>query len=417
MPRIARIGDPVWCSEHGVTHIVTGSDFVFSNDKPVATVGDRTACGATIVTGVPNQFIEGALIARRGDLISHGGHILDGCPDQWAEGEGQFPVVGVPPRPSPDEAPPENLQHLNGCAIHYQKGRSGPPPGNYWGTSISEQKGLFLVQQKDGSCLPMSAAQLVQLQRIRDGGRADEPFPLTQANVERLTQCPEPVQYNPLYGTRSSAENLQKLYENMGYAIAFEGQSPANIRQRLREGKVVHTEHRVENLWSNGQSGGHRVATLGYVADPADPDKAEAYLIHDTGWGCPAWVPADVYEKSLEPGFAYQAWITGKLPGREAAIACCLAGDLPFGNIDTRAGNPFGGMQAPLQQYAARLAEIQTLLLRGPVSLEARAALQSEVQAITQQQETLGNAIYSAQETYFYPRSAACRAQVPGHPQ
>ncbi|MFD2264325.1 PAAR domain-containing protein [Lacibacterium aquatile] len=422
MPRIARVGDPVWCSEHGMTQIVTGSSFVFSNNKPVATVGDRTGCGATIITGVPNQFIDGALIARRGDKISHGGYIVDGCPDQWAEGEGLFPSGSISARPSPDEAPPEDLTKLTACSVKYKGGLNAPPAGQYWGLSIPEQSGLDLPHQSNNACVVMSAAQVTQLQRIRDGGTADRPFPLHQANAERLTQCPEPIKYNPENGTIMSSSVLKGLYANYGYSATTQDQSPAAIRQRLREGKILQTDHLSEHLWTDQISGGHAVATLGYVAAPGNPDQPLAYLIHDTGTGCPAWVSADKYEASLrpqEPGFTkpLMAWITGKLPGREEAIKCCLDPEKkpPFGDIKTRQGNPFAGMQAQLVENKARLAEIDKIFDPDSAS-EGQKLLAQEQIDLLKKQKSLGNQIYAAQEAYFSTESGPCKAKLSGSP-
>lgn len=420
MPRVARIGDPVWCAEHGMTSIITGIPTFVCEGKPIATVGDRTACGATIITGAPNRTANGNPIARRGDRISHGGHILDGCARFRLPGAPQFGANGtVAPKPSPLEAPPENLSKLTACSSQYFGGLSAPPPGNYWGLTVAEYKNLDLPHQKNGSCVVMSAAQVTQLQRIRDGGRPDEPFSLDQANAERLTQCPEPIEYNSEYGTLGTVKNLKTLYANYGYSAETQDQTVPAIRQRLREGKILQTFHYSERLWApkDSPAGGHAVATLGYVADPADPNKAVAYLIHDTGTGCPAWVPAAIYEASLqEPSDHPQmAWVSGKLPGRDAALNCCLAKDLPFGDIETRKGNPFDGIQAPFLEKQARLNEIK-LLLKNMPNGELQNVLNAERGDIIKQQPSLGRAIYTAQSDHFVPLAVPCKAQLPVNP-
>ncbi|MEI7834300.1 MAG: PAAR domain-containing protein [bacterium] len=48
---IARKGDPVICSQHGMQTITGGSSAVIIEGKPVARVGDAVSCGATIIGG------------------------------------------------------------------------------------------------------------------------------------------------------------------------------------------------------------------------------------------------------------------------------------------------------------------------------------------------------------------------------
>jgi len=48
---VARQGDAVSCSVHGMQTITGGSDTVLVEGKPVARVGDAVSCGATIISG------------------------------------------------------------------------------------------------------------------------------------------------------------------------------------------------------------------------------------------------------------------------------------------------------------------------------------------------------------------------------
>ncbi len=48
---IARKGDSVLCSQHGMQTITGGSSNVRVEGKPVARVGDTISCGATITGG------------------------------------------------------------------------------------------------------------------------------------------------------------------------------------------------------------------------------------------------------------------------------------------------------------------------------------------------------------------------------
>lgn len=47
---VARVGDKVICTVHGVTTIISGDDSVVVDGRPVARHGDRTACGGTLVS-------------------------------------------------------------------------------------------------------------------------------------------------------------------------------------------------------------------------------------------------------------------------------------------------------------------------------------------------------------------------------
>lgn len=56
---IARVGDPVMCSIHGITRIAAGADTsVYSSGKPIAKIGDITECGARIRGGSWSTFAE-----------------------------------------------------------------------------------------------------------------------------------------------------------------------------------------------------------------------------------------------------------------------------------------------------------------------------------------------------------------------
>ncbi len=46
---IARLGDPVWCLQHGPTVIVEGCASACIDGRPLALAGHRTACGATLI--------------------------------------------------------------------------------------------------------------------------------------------------------------------------------------------------------------------------------------------------------------------------------------------------------------------------------------------------------------------------------
>ena len=76
---IARLGDDHVCPLHGPNKIVTGGKSLIDG-KPVARLGDSTACGATIVVGSMNGRDDGKPIAYLGCATSHGGSIVSGSP-------------------------------------------------------------------------------------------------------------------------------------------------------------------------------------------------------------------------------------------------------------------------------------------------------------------------------------------------
>lgn len=79
MKQVARLGDKHVCPVHGPNTITTASSGSVTNGRPIATVGDMTACGATIVTGASNYTFHGKPAATVTSKTSHGGTIVTGC--------------------------------------------------------------------------------------------------------------------------------------------------------------------------------------------------------------------------------------------------------------------------------------------------------------------------------------------------
>ncbi|WP_275286181.1 PAAR domain-containing protein [Halomonas elongata] len=76
---VGKVGDKVVCSCNGGPHsIVSGAMTVFVDNVPVARVGDRTSCGATITTGLAWYLVEDSPVAINGSATSCGGHIITG---------------------------------------------------------------------------------------------------------------------------------------------------------------------------------------------------------------------------------------------------------------------------------------------------------------------------------------------------
>lgn len=80
MKPLARLGDKHKCPMHGLNAIVSVATSSTCDSRPIATVGDKTACGAVIVTGSSACYIDGRQAAYIGSATSHGGEIIEGSP-------------------------------------------------------------------------------------------------------------------------------------------------------------------------------------------------------------------------------------------------------------------------------------------------------------------------------------------------
>jgi uncharacterized Zn-binding protein involved in type VI secretion len=62
--------------------VISGSPICNLHGKPLARVGDKISCGATIITGSPTVLIDdGRPAARLGDGTDHGGTLIEGHSD------------------------------------------------------------------------------------------------------------------------------------------------------------------------------------------------------------------------------------------------------------------------------------------------------------------------------------------------
>ncbi|MFM0052177.1 PAAR domain-containing protein [Caballeronia grimmiae] len=77
MRPVVLVGHKHLCPLHGMGTVVTGSTGVLVNGRAVVRRGDKTSCGAVVVTGSTSEF-DGAGVARVGDLTSHGGTLVEG---------------------------------------------------------------------------------------------------------------------------------------------------------------------------------------------------------------------------------------------------------------------------------------------------------------------------------------------------
>ncbi|MEM8849586.1 MAG: PAAR domain-containing protein [Pseudomonadota bacterium] len=76
---VARLGDKHICPICGPNMIITGGSGLVDG-RPVARVGDKTACGAEIIKGSSMSSCDGKPIAYLGSTTSHGGTIVEGSP-------------------------------------------------------------------------------------------------------------------------------------------------------------------------------------------------------------------------------------------------------------------------------------------------------------------------------------------------
>lgn len=82
MKPTARLTDTHVCPIHGPNPIVSVASKSTCDGLPVATIGDKTACGAIIVTGSAVCLTDGKPTAHLGSQTNHGGVISTGSPTQ-----------------------------------------------------------------------------------------------------------------------------------------------------------------------------------------------------------------------------------------------------------------------------------------------------------------------------------------------
>lgn len=82
MKPVARLTDTHSCPIHGPNAIVQVASRSTCDGLPVATIGDMTACGASIIEGSAACLTDGKPTAYLGCKTSHGGVITTGSPTQ-----------------------------------------------------------------------------------------------------------------------------------------------------------------------------------------------------------------------------------------------------------------------------------------------------------------------------------------------
>mgnify|MGYP002713109962 CR=1 FL=1 len=84
---IARLSDQHSCpvKGNGTTPIVQVAGRSTCDGRPVATIGDKTGCGATIIQGSSVAKVDGRPVAYLGCSTDHGGRIISASATQKVE--------------------------------------------------------------------------------------------------------------------------------------------------------------------------------------------------------------------------------------------------------------------------------------------------------------------------------------------
>jgi len=80
MQPVARVGDTHACTRCRKCTIISGGTATIDG-RPVARVGDKTSCGATITSGSSQSTDDGRPVAYVGCSTSVGGTIVSGSPN------------------------------------------------------------------------------------------------------------------------------------------------------------------------------------------------------------------------------------------------------------------------------------------------------------------------------------------------
>ena len=78
MKPLSRLGDKHICPIHGANAIISTVTQSTCDGRAIATIGDKTTCGAVIVTGSSVVTVDGRPAAFAGSLTRHGGVIVEG---------------------------------------------------------------------------------------------------------------------------------------------------------------------------------------------------------------------------------------------------------------------------------------------------------------------------------------------------
>lgn len=83
---VVLLGHAHTCPIHGPGTVISGSPVCSLHGRPVARVGDKISCGATITTGSSTVLIDdGKAAVRMGDTTDHGGTLIEGHSDWMVE--------------------------------------------------------------------------------------------------------------------------------------------------------------------------------------------------------------------------------------------------------------------------------------------------------------------------------------------
>ncbi|NYZ69503.1 PAAR domain-containing protein, partial [Endozoicomonas sp. SM1973] len=138
MADLAKLGDKHRCPLCGTNAVAEGSSSTLVDGFPVARVGDKTACGATIVTGLGWLNVDNKPVAVLGSVTSHGGVIEAG-----STATAGVPGGGISPSNF-------NLVAFQGMKYAFQRDPERP--------ELDGNKGMHYFGDMDSSGLGFNAA-------------------------------------------------------------------------------------------------------------------------------------------------------------------------------------------------------------------------------------------------------------------
>jgi hypothetical protein len=199
---------------------------------------------------------------------------------------------------------------------------------------LKQSQWINIQKQHYENCAGQTAQLLIRFGELRIG-KHDGPG-YTEEQMEVLANCPEKSGYSRKRGT--PVKGIPTIYKNAGMITHTHPQTPENIAAAVKANYPVSTAHRTFDLWGES-SGGHAVATVGYLKDPKT-NQATAFLVHDTGRNCLYYVPAGRYKKSLM---------------KNANLVIVIGKKTNCKDLD---GNPVTPGQCCLNEYAKRKAKL-----------------------------------------------------------
>lgn len=127
--QIARVGDPVSCPKdgHGTEVIITGDSTIIIEGKPVARHGDKTSCGATLISSQSATVISNDSGTTAGQAASTAAQVVS-PPAAGVSAVGEA-FAGEDPATDEHEADDDTTWQYVGIVVGYGKPASVTIPG------------------------------------------------------------------------------------------------------------------------------------------------------------------------------------------------------------------------------------------------------------------------------------------------